>query len=236
MIVIPAIDLLKNKVVRLKRGERKSAVVYSNDPLSVAKRWLGSGAKLIHVVDLDAAFGNGDNMNVIKKIVSCGIDIELGGGIRSFDKAKDLIDSGVKRLVVGSKATDKEFLRKLIGEFGDKIAAGVDTLNGKFMTSGWQEYSGYNTDEFMVYLIDNGIKWIIYTDITKDGTLEGINTEVLRSLKRFKEINFIISGGISSLDDIKKIKDELSFVKGVIIGKSLYEKNIDLEEAIKISQ
>ena len=236
MIIIPAIDLLENKVVRLRKGKKKSATVYSSDPLGVAKRWLGCGAELIHIVDLDAAFGEGSNINVIEKIVSSGIDIELGGGIRSLNKAENLIDLGVKRLVVGSKATDKRFLAGLIDRFGNKIAVGVDILGGKFMKSGWQKDSGYKSEEFIVYLVNNGVKWIIYTDISKDGMLEGINTEALKSLKKFKEINIIISGGISSLDDIKKIKDELYFVKGIIIGKSLYEGHIDLEEAIKISQ
>jgi len=235
MIIIPAIDLLGNKVVRLEKGKKESAIVYSKNPLSVAKQWVDYGAKIIHIVDLDAAFGEGSNINIIEKIVSCGIDVQLGGGIRTLDKARGLINLGIKRLVIGSNATNKEFIATVIQEFGDKIAAGVDVLKGKFMKLGWQKDSGYKAMDFIAYLINNGIKWIIYTDINRDGTLKGVNIKTVKELKRFNNLNFIISGGISSLDDIKRIKTEAPFVKGVIIGKVLYENRINLKEAFRIS-
>ena len=234
MIVIPAIDLLKNRVVRLKKGKKESAVVYDDDPLNTARRWADCGAELIHIVDLDAAFGDGDNINVVDRIVSSGIDVEFGGGVRSVSKAESLINMGVKRLVIGTKAADRSFLTKIINEFGSRIAVGVDVLDGKFMKLGWQRDSGYEAKDFITYLINNGVQWVIYTDISRDGMLEGVNIEALKWLKGFKNVNFIISGGISSLDDIKKIKAEIPFVQGVIIGKALYEGRIDLRKAISI--
>ncbi len=219
-------------MVRLKKGKKESAVVYSNEPLDIGKRWTEYGAQLIHIVDLDAAFGSGDNTEIIKRIASEGISVQTGGGIHSIDKAESLIKSGVKRIVIGSRALDKEFLSKIVQEFGEKIAAGVDILNGKFMKSGWRDDSGYKVDDFINYLIDSGVQWIIYTDISRDGMLEGVNIKAVKELSRFKKTNFIISGGISSLEDIEIIKKEAPFIKGVIVGKALYENRIDLRKAI----
>jgi phosphoribosylformimino-5-aminoimidazole carboxamide ribotide isomerase len=233
MLVIPAIDLLGGSVVRLYKGDKSKSTVYSQFPYMVAERWKNSGAQLLHVVDLDAAFGKGDNLKIISGLAMAGIPIQVGGGIRSLEKAAQLFDAGVERIVIGTKAVDGQFLESLVLKYKDKVAVGVDVVDGNVAISGWQEKTAYNFIEFVEYLVERGVRWIIYTDVSRDGTLSGVDVEGSSKLKMFDDVNFIISGGVGSSEDLLKIKEKLFFAKGVIVGKALYENKVDLAWAIK---
>lgn len=225
MLIIPAIDLWEGKVVRFIKGNPENCIVYSNNPLEIAFKWQKMGAKLIHIVDLSAALGRGGNLEIIKDIVNkIDTEVEVGGGIRTVVQAKELIDLGVKRIIVGTKSGEKDFLTNLINLLGnDKLAVSVDTSESKVMMEGWQKETNLKDLDFIEYLNNIGIKWIVYTDILRDGTLQGINLFTVKKLSSFKNINFIICGGITSWEDIEKIKAESPFVWGVIVGRALYE-------------
>ncbi|UCC94856.1 MAG: 1-(5-phosphoribosyl)-5-[(5-phosphoribosylamino)methylideneamino]imidazole-4-carboxamide isomerase [Candidatus Omnitrophota bacterium] len=237
MLIIPAIDLYKGKVVRLTRGKASASKVYSNNPLQVVQCWQEQGAELLHVVDLSAALGEGDNRSIIKEIIKeANVDIEVGGGIRSIERAQEFISLGAKRVVVGTKGFDDDFLSRLIAEIGsEKVAVGVDVRDSYVAVEGWRRGTKTKGLDFIVSLCQKGIKWIIYTDISRDGTLQGADEAKTKELSLFKDINLIFSGGISSLDDLRKIKKNAPFIWGVIIGKALYERKIDLPQAISLS-
>lgn len=234
MLFIPAIDLLDGKVVRLYKGKRESAKVYSDSPRDVAKKLIKAGAEWIHLIDLNAAFADGNNIKSIKEILKLSVKVEVGGGIRSVEYARELKNVGAKRLIVGTKATDSEFLDQMLSEFADLLAVGVDVLDGKFMKAGWQEKSDCSFLDFVDYLVKKGVKCIIYTDITRDGTLEGANIYEMAKLEVYQGVDFIISGGLSTLEEVRRIKKDLKFVYGIISGKAIYEGNIDVGEAICI--
>lgn len=235
MLVIPAIDLWDGKVVRLLRGNPAASTVYSNKPLEVAKSWEKLGAKLLHLVDLSAALDHQDNSDIIAEILKeADVKVQIGGGIRDIEKAKELISLGAQRIIVGTKSLDDKFLKNLIKSLVvEKIAVSVDTIDSHLAIKGWQEKTTFKTLDFIANLVAKGIKWIIYTDISRDGTLEGINLEPIREFKALltggKKVNIIISGGVSSLEDIKKIAQELPFIWGVVVGKALYEGKIAWE-------
>ena len=233
MLAIPAIDLWEGKVVRFLKGNPAASTVYSNDPLLVAKEWKEKGAKLLHVVDLSAALGQEDNLKIIAGILKeVDIKVEVGGGIRDVERAKKLISLGAHRVIVGTKSLEDKFLKKLIKLVGvEKIAVSVDAVGSAVAVKGWQEKTSLKVLDFIKNLLSKGIKWIIYTDISRDGTLKGVNLELVKKISVFsdKGANIIIAGGVASLDDIKKIKRETPFVWGVIIGKALYEGKIDLK-------
>ncbi len=231
MRIIPAIDLYQGKVVRLLKGDPCNSIVYSDNPIEIAKKFKDQGASLLHLVDLSAALGQGDNIELIKNILSrVSIDVEIGGGIRDLEKAKKLISWGAKRIIIGTKGLDEDFLNSLITEIGtDRIAIGVDVINSCLAINGWQTQTDFSGLDFIAYLQLKGIKWIIYTDISRDGTLEGLNCADSDNLAVFKDMNIILSGGVSSEDDFKKVKEKMPFVWGVVVGKALYEEKIDLK-------
>ncbi|MDD5069905.1 MAG: 1-(5-phosphoribosyl)-5-[(5-phosphoribosylamino)methylideneamino]imidazole-4-carboxamide isomerase [Candidatus Omnitrophica bacterium] len=234
MLIIPAIDLYKGKVVRLVKGDPEKTTVYSDSPLEIALKWKAAGAKLLHLVDLSAAFGEGDHIGVIKEIIKkVDIDVELGGGIRDIVTCQRLLGLGVKRLIIGTKAKDDLFLTELLANVDpDRIAVGVDVLNSNLAVSGWKEQTDLKGADFIRYLWRRGIKWIIYTDISRDGTLTGPNLEQAKEFFAYPDVNFILSGGVSSLDDLKLVKSQLPQIYGVITGKAIYEGKFDLSEAI----
>lgn len=236
MLIIPAIDLHNGKVVRFIKGNPKNETVYSDNPLGVARKWQEEGAKIIHIVDLSAALGESDNLSIIEHIIKeIGIKVEVGGGMRDIDKAVKLVRKGVERIIVGTKSLDNVFLGKLLSALGPKrIAVSVDIKDGLVATKGWQEKSLFKPFDFMERIVERGIKWIIYTDISRDGTLKGVNVEALRGLSAFKGVNFIISGGVSGVSDLEKLKKEVPFVWGIISGKALYEGKLNLPEAISL--
>lgn len=241
MLIIPAIDLWDGKVVRLFKGNPAASTVYSDNPLEVAKGWKRKGAKLLHLVDLSAALGQEDNLEIIIKILKeAGIETEVGGGIRDVEKAKKLISSGAKRIIVGTKSLESKFLKGLIKAVGAKrIAVSVDTIDSVVAIKGWQEKTTLKALDFIKDILSKGIKWVICTDISRDGTLEGLDLEPIKkfaplftkkkSIFGSKGANIIVSGGVSCLEDIKKIKQEAPFAWGVIVGKAFYEDKIDLD-------
>ncbi|MCM8787934.1 MAG: 1-(5-phosphoribosyl)-5-[(5-phosphoribosylamino)methylideneamino]imidazole-4-carboxamide isomerase [Candidatus Omnitrophica bacterium] len=236
MMIIPAIDLLDGKVVRLTQGKLNTAKIYSHTPIDVAKNLKEEGAELLHIIDLSAAFDKGDNIFVIEEILSkVKIKIQVGGGIRTIKKAKKLIKMGVERVILGTKSLDEAFLDKLCKEIGSqRIMISTDVKNENIVIKGWRKETKLSVFDFIKKISKKGLKWIIYTDILKDGTLSGIDLENIKKLSGFKNLNILISGGISCLEDLMKIKAEVSFLWAVIVGKAIYENRFSLKEAINL--
>ena len=233
MIVIPAIDLMDKKVVRLRQGIARNKKIYSDNPLAVAKHWKKQKAKWLHIVDLDAAFGRGNNLDKIKEIAQ-GININIqGGGIRSLSYAKNLMNLGVKRVVVSTKAfQDKSFLKMLIRSLSaSSVVLSADLKEGRVALEGWKKTRFIDLSKTLCDLASIGLKWLVYTDISRDGMLSGPNYKALEKLKEDTPVNIIASGGVSSLEDIEKLNSVK--VWGVIVGKALYEGKFSLSDAIK---
>ncbi len=241
MIIIPAIDIIDGHCVRLTKGDFDSKKKYFDDPLEVAAMWKEKGAGWIHIIDLDGArTGRVINLAIAAEIKKrLKVKVQYGGGIRDDETLGLVLSSGTDRAILGTRAIeDPEFLKESHHKYGDRIILSLDYgRNGKVYKHGWQEESSKKISDFFIGLEELGIKEIIITDITKDGTLEGTNTGFLKDLMSSTSIKFIIAGGIGSLEDIKRLKNiEDMGVSGVIIGKALYEGStpIDLSEAIEI--
>jgi phosphoribosylformimino-5-aminoimidazole carboxamide ribotide isomerase len=233
MLIIPAVDLYRGNVVRFLKGDPASSKIYSDDPLEVAASWKAQGARLLHLVDLSAALGEGENISFIEKIAR-GVDLELqvGGGIRDLERAKQLLSLGVERIILGTKGLDEIFLRQCLKEIGpQRLAVSVDTLKGQLAVEGWKKTTGFKDADFLTHLRAEGVQWVIYTDISRDGTLEGIDSQLIGRLEKFRDMKIIVSGGIATLDDVRAIKEKAPFVWGIITGKALYERTITLPEA-----
>ena len=234
MNIIPAIDLIDGKAVRLQKGDYNKVTVYSDYPEKVAKYFYECGARYLHVVDLDGAkSGKADNFEVIKNIVNAsGLSVEVGGGIRNMDMVDTYVKAGVDRIILGTAAiTDPEFLRAAVEKYGQKITVGVDIKDGMVAIKGWTEVSAVSCEDFCRQLEALGVSSVICTDISKDGMMSGTNLELYRNLNSNFSINFIASGGVSTLEDIKALKTMNLF--GAIVGKAVYTGAIDLKEAIE---
>lgn len=237
MKIFPAIDLFDKKAVRLYKGDYQNMTVYSDNPIEIAIDFKNSGAKYMHVVDLEGAkTGETPNIDVIKKLVSAtDMFVEVGGGIRSMEVIDRYISAGVSRVILGTSAvTDKEFLMTALAKYGEKVAVGVDIKDGKVAIKGWTEKSDLDGFAFCKSMQDLGVKTIICTDISKDGAMMGANHELYKRLKEELDISVIASGGVSSLDDVKRLREIDLY--GAIIGKAYYTKSIDLAEAIKVAK
>ncbi len=237
MKIFPAIDLYGEKAVRLYQGDYKEMTVYSDDPLSVAKDFENCGAEFIHLVDLEGAKdGTTPNFEIVKKISdNTSLFTEIGGGIRSMETVRKYLDSGVGRVILGTAAVkDEVFLKKALLEYGDRIAVGVDIKNGFVAIKGWREVAEYTTFEFCEKMQNLGVKTIICTDISKDGAMQGTNRILYQELSERFSVDIIASGGVSSIDDIKALKEMKIF--GAIIGKAYYTGAMDLREAIKVAE
>ncbi len=237
MNILPAIDLLGGCAVRLQKGDYNKVTVYSREPAEVARGFSQKGAKFLHIVDLDGAkSGKTDNYETVRKITeSTDLSVEIGGGIRDMDTVKKYVDAGVDRIILGTAAlTDPEFLKEAVNTYKDKIAVGVDIKDGMVAIKGWTEVSEMRCKDFCEFLQSIGVKTVICTDISKDGMMSGTNLELYRELNRDFSINIIASGGVSTLDDIKALKE--IGVYGAILGKALYTGAIDLSEAVKITE
>lgn len=235
MLIFPAIDIKDNKCVRLLQGDFDKVNVYGNDPSLMAKKWEDKGAKFLHMVSLNGARGEGNvNDESIKKLLSTvNIPIQMGGGIRSKERVKELLDLGVDRVILGSVAIkDKELLKDLISQYKEKIVVSVDAKNGKVAAQGWEEVSDVNSLDFCKELEEMGVKTIVYTDISKDGMMIGPNFDIYEKLSKETNLDIIASGGVTSIEDVKKLK--AMDLYGVIIGKSLYENKIDLKEVLDL--
>ena len=231
MKVIPAIDLMSGQVVRLYKGDKNQKTIYSDDPLSVAKQWEQDGADMLHLVDLDATLGIGSNIEVIKKILSeIKIPVEVAGGLRDesiiLDVAK-LCD----RVVIGTLAfKNKEILKKILETLGsEKIVISVDHKDGEIVIHGWQDGTSLKLIESIKEFLNMGFTEFLLTNVNRDGTLEGPDTEFLQQATSFEKINVIASGGISKSSDVSLVKEKNAF--GVILGKALYENKISISEA-----
>jgi len=233
MKIFPAIDLKDGKCVRLYQGEFNSSQIVGEDPLQTAINFAKQGAEYLHMVDLDGALnGNIKNLNSINKIISTlKIPIQLGGGIRSLDTIEMLIKKGLSRVILGTAALNNPSLvKEAVKKFGDKIAIGIDARDGFVAVEGWQKSSNIEYIDFAKQMESIGIKTIIFTDISRDGTLTGPNFEATGNLNAKVTCNIIASGGMKEIEDIKKLKSMNMY--GAIIGKALYSGNISLEQAI----
>jgi len=238
MLIIPAIDLKGRVVVRLAQGKYDKKV-YSSDPVQTAKHWVRQGAKLIHIVDLDGAIeGKFTNLDIVSSIIKeAKVPVQYGGGVRNEAVARKLFDAGVSRVVIGTKAVeDNKFLLNIFKKYRDKIIVSVDEIGGNVMTRGWRiKGKAQNTLDFVNKLKTIGFKRIIYTDIKKDGMLKGPNIQGIKRILRETGMELIASGGVSSLDDIIKLKTlERNGLTGIIIGKALYEGRFTLRAALDI--
>lgn len=240
MIVIPAIDIKNGKCVRLIQGDPGRETVYSNDPVEQARTFEKAGAKLIHVVDLDGAFaGLPVNIEMVKKIAqSVSIPIEIGGGIRSVETARLYHDAGIRRLVVGTAALeDYDAFKGIMDNFGDCVVAGVDAKSAMVATQGWLNVSDVSAVGFITALLKNGVKEVIYTDISTDGMLKGPNLGAIEEiLTKVPGIGLIASGGVGTLADIVSLKKfEAAGLKGCIVGKAIYDGRIELTQALSFT-
>lgn len=240
MLILPAIDILDGCAVRLTQGDFNKKVKYSDFPDELAVKWQDAGAQFLHVVDLDGAKkGTLANIFAIKRIVDAiEIPIEVGGGIRKMSDIENLLDIGVSRVIIGSAAVeDPDFVMEAAENFDDQIAVGIDARNGIVAVHGWSDSGEIDAKELAARMGDYGISTIIYTDISRDGMMKGIDAAQVADIAEHAGIEVIASGGVTSLDDIKNLKAyESSGIVGAIIGKALYENMIDLTEALKVAE
>ena len=235
MKIIPAIDLMDGKVVRLYKGDPEKKTIYSEDPLAIAKKWEEYGADLIHVVDLDATLGIGSNLSIIKNILeNISIPIEVAGGLRDEKLIRD-VASISNRVVLGTIAfKDKELMKKLLYSLGkEKIVVSVDHKDGEIVTHGWQSGTGILLNNALDEFLKMGFTEFLLTNVGRDGTMNGPDLENLENSCRLENANVIASGGISSINDVKEVRKKNPF--GVILGKALYENKVSIEEAKKLA-
>ena len=234
MILLPAIDLYEKKVVRLTRGDYAQMTVYNDDPVAQAASFQEAGAQWLHTVDLEGAKdGSTPNYSVIEAICKdTNLKVEIGGGIRSLDTIQKYLDAGVERVILGTKAvTDPAFLEESLNKFGSHIAVGVDIKDGKIAIKGWLETAQDSVEDFFTKLCKLGVSTVICTDVSKDGMLAGTNVDLYRQLSQQFSLDLIASGGVSSLEDLARLK-ELGLY-GAILGKALYTGALDLKAALK---
>ncbi len=235
MKVFPAIDIKDKKCVRLIKGDFNSKTEYEMSPVEQAKKYKDHGFINLHIVDLDGALtGRTINIDLIKGLVSkFDLKIEIGGGIRNFESIQKYTDIGVEKVILGSAAIkDKNFLKEACKRFPNKIALGLDAKNGYLAVSGWKENSNKLTTDFLQEINDYGVSRLIYTDINRDGTKQSPNFEETSKIAEISNCPVIISGGVSSMDDIRKAKS-LKNIEGIIVGKAIYDGDIKLEELAK---
>lgn len=235
MIVIPSIDLMGGKIVRLLRGDPKHARFYEHlgDPLTVAKMWESMGAQLIHVVDLDAALGRGDNLEIIGDIIrALKVPVQVGGGIRDVSRALKLVNIGAGRIIVGSMAfKSPEKLKLILEEVGyDRVVVALDHLGGRVVVDGWREQTGASLREAAEDSVKMGVKYLLVTSIQRDGSLTGPDVESLSKIIDL-DVNIIASGGVRDIDDITLLRD--LGVYGVVVGRALYEGRLNFRQALK---
>lgn len=237
MIIYPAIDIKNGNCVRLLKGEENSETVFSDDPVSMAKKWESSGAGWIHVVDLDGAFGGKPrNFELIKKMVSSvDCNIQLGGGIRNLETADNYIKAGVDRLIIGTAAfSDEKFLSELCSRYPGMVAVGIDTKGGKIAVKGWTEVIDDTVDSVIDRFHELGVSLIINTNVDRDGTMEGVDPDSVREFVENSKLPVIASGGFANMSDLESVsRINSDNLDGVILGKSLYTNSIDLAEAVK---
>ncbi len=236
MVILPAIDLLDGKVVRLTQGKRDQVTVYSDDPVAVAQRWKAQGAEWLHVVDLNGAFeGTYTNLAWARRIIeTSGLNVELSGGIRSRETLAECLGLGAKRVVLGTKACeDPQFVREAADRYGHKIAVAIDAKAGQVVARGWTAPTALSAEQLARSMAYLGVECLVCTDVSRDGTLQGPNTELLRRVLGVGSVQVIASGGVATLDDLLQLAQLTpQGLVGAIIGKALYEGAIDLSQAL----
>lgn len=238
MIFFPAIDIYQGKCVRLEKGDFEKKTIFNEDPVDQAKFFEDMGCNWIHVVDLDGAKnGSSSNFNIVEEIsLKTNLKIQFGGGVRSIAKIKSLLDVGIERVVIGTKAiNDISFLDVVCRDFPNKIVIGIDARKGKVSIEGWTKDSGINANELAINAEKKGVCAIIFTDIDKDGLMSGPNIPSTIEIAKAVNIPVIVSGGVSAIEDVIEVKEnEGSGIGGVICGRAVYDKKVDIKEALKI--
>lgn len=239
MLIIPAIDLRQGKCVRLAQGRRADVKIYGDDPVGVALDFEAQGARMLHVVNLDGAFDEGDSLNreVARRMMrAVGIPIQLGGGLRSARAVEQLIEAGASRVVVGTLAVESpETLENLVRRYGDRIAVGIDARDGLVKTRGWERDGNLSAIELARRVAGVGVERIVYTDIARDGMLGGVNVGQTCAIARESGLKVTASGGVSSLEDIGRLAQagSASGIDSVIVGRAIYEGRFTLGEALQ---
>jgi len=240
MIIFPAIDIRGGKCVRLTKGDFSQETVFSDRPEEMAKKWEAQGAQYLHVVDLDGALaGKSVNLAAIEAIIKAvSIPIELGGGIRTMENIEMLLDLGVERVILGSVAVrEPELVREACAKFGERIVVGIDAKDGIVAVDGWGVSGDVEAPVLAVQMAAVGVRHIIYTDISRDGMLSGVNVAATAELARIAGIQVIASGGVSCLEDIRQVKAAASAgIEGVIVGKAIYTGALELPAALELAK
>ena len=237
MLLFPAIDLYDHKVVRLLKGDYRKMTVYSEDPVATARGIEADGGRWLHLVDLEGAKdGTTPNFDVVAAICQeTKLQVEIGGGIRSLEMIERYLNAGVARVILGTKAvTDEDFLRDAVGRWGDRIAVGVDAKDGRVAVKGWIEVLDVDMFDFLWKLRSLGVKTAIVTDISKDGAMKGTNLPLYERLSRLDGIDITASGGVSTLEDIRALRDMGLY--GAILGKAMYNGAIKLKDALAVAR
>ena len=240
MLIIPAIDLKDGRCVRLTQGRKADVKVYDGDPVEIAKRFQDSGARMLHVVDLDGAFAGGDSRNrkVVRRIIrTLEIPVQFGGGLRSVGDVQQMIEYGAAQVVIGTLAAESpQTLESFVQLFGFRIAVGIDARDGQVVTRGWEKQEHISAVHLAQRVADAGVDRIVYTDVARDGMLEGVNLEQTCTIARESGLRVTASGGVSSLAEIERLQEVRACgVDSVIIGKALYEGRFTLQEALLVA-
>ncbi|MBK9925312.1 MAG: 1-(5-phosphoribosyl)-5-[(5-phosphoribosylamino)methylideneamino]imidazole-4-carboxamide isomerase [Anaerolineales bacterium] len=234
--IYPAIDLRGGKVVRLKEGDPARMTSYSDDPAETARRWLDAGAQWLHVVNLDGAFGEGDNANrkALESILKCGARVQFGGGMRSLDAIADVLELGVTRAILGTIAIEHpDVVADALTRFGaERIAVGIDARDGLVRTRGWKDNSGVKATDLALQMRTLGLRTVIFTDVSRDGLGSGLNIPSTRELAEVSGLDVIASGGVHTIDDVIAAKE--AGLAGSIIGRALYDGTVELEKALQV--
>jgi phosphoribosylformimino-5-aminoimidazole carboxamide ribotide isomerase len=241
MTIYPAIDIKGGRCVRLTQGRADQETVYNDNPVEVAKEFRAAGSPWVHVVDLDGAFaGEPQNLTIVRAIAALGINVELGGGMRTRIMVERALDSGVSRVVIGTRAAESEaFIRELVTAFGDKIAVGIDAKNGQVAVKGWVDTTGVTALALAKRMDALGVATLIYTDIGTDGMLTGPNLAAQEAMLSAVKCAVIASGGVSQREDVTnlaKLAQRYANLNGVIVGKALYERRVELHDLLTIAR
>jgi phosphoribosylformimino-5-aminoimidazole carboxamide ribotide isomerase len=239
MLIIPALSVKDGRCVRLRQGRKSELKVYDEDPVEMARNFEAAGARMLHVVDLDGAFAGGDSRNrkVVRRIIrAIEIPVQFGGGMRTVSDVQQMIEFGAAQVVIGTLAVESPAtLENFVQLFGFRICAGIDARAGQVLVEGWERQAKISAVELARRVADAGVDRIVYTDVARDGTLEGVNTEQTCAIARASGLRVTASGGVSSLDDIRQLLGVSSCgVDSVIIGKALYEGRFTLQEALQV--